>query len=119
MSSIMRARKGLTGRWEGWEVIVGSSLKPKVGDLRCSGSDARIVTCYRTLSCQKRAGRAARPSRESGFVQGARRAVPAVEAECRLSAEKEDHRRKGPQWARRADSGRSPDDGQPSQVDPF
>jgi hypothetical protein len=30
MSSIMRARSALTGRSEGWEVIGGSSLKPKV-----------------------------------------------------------------------------------------
>src|SRR5271165_7250217 len=30
MSSIMRARSALTGRWEGWEVIGGSSLELKV-----------------------------------------------------------------------------------------
>src|SRR5262245_66355287 len=30
MSSIMRARSALTGRWEAWEVIGGSSPKPKV-----------------------------------------------------------------------------------------
>ena len=30
MSSIMRARNGLTGRWEGPEVIGGSVLKLKV-----------------------------------------------------------------------------------------
>src|SRR6266853_6986310 len=30
MSSIMRARSALTGRFEDWEVIGGSSLKPKV-----------------------------------------------------------------------------------------
>src|SRR3984893_282112 len=30
MSSIIRARSALTGRWEGWEVIGGSSLELKV-----------------------------------------------------------------------------------------
>src|SRR5215469_4733764 len=49
---------------------------------------------------------------------GARRAVPAVEAECRLSAQKGDHRRKAPQWARRADSGRSRGRNRAARFDP-
>ena len=50
------------------------------------------------------------PDTAVGVGFGARRAVPVVEAECRLSAQKGDHRRKAPQWARRV-TGRSSDEG--------
>src|ERR1051325_8412036 len=46
MSSIMRARSGLTRRSERLESIGDSSLKLKVADLQCSGSDAPTVTPY-------------------------------------------------------------------------
>lgn len=48
ISSIMRARSGLTGRWERLESIGGSSREPKVADLRCSGMDDPIVTPSRS-----------------------------------------------------------------------
>src|SRR5260370_25139055 len=68
MSSIMRARSALTGRWEGWEVIGGSSLKPKVAEpsmlgIGCPDRHALPLTIHR-----KRTDRDAHPSRESGFV---------------------------------------------------
>src|SRR5947209_7833803 len=47
MSSIMRARNPLTGRWEGWEVIGAPLSSRRLLDLRCSGSDALTVTLYR------------------------------------------------------------------------
>jgi hypothetical protein len=90
MSSIMRARNAVTGRWEGWEVIGGSSLKPLL-DLRCSGSDAPIVALY--CSRPSTAAQMHRPRRasshESGFVLGARRAVTTVKAEWPRRAESE------------------------------
>src|SRR5216683_7445943 len=48
MSSIMRARSALTGRWEESEVIGGPLSSRRLLDLRCSGSDAPIVTPYRS-----------------------------------------------------------------------
>ena len=50
---------------------------------------------------------------------GASGRVPAAEAERPLSVQSGDPRGDTGQWAKRADSGRSPDDGQPSQVDPL
>src|SRR5438128_11875522 len=75
MSSIMRVRSALTGRWEGWEVIGGSSLKPKVAGpsmlgIGCPDRHALPLTIHR-----KRTDRDAHPSRESGFVPGSRAAV--------------------------------------------
>src|SRR6516162_5638622 len=59
------------------------------------------------------------PSRLANDRNGASGRVPAVEAECPLSLQLGDLRADAGQRARSADSGRSPDDGQPSQVDPL
>jgi len=64
MSSIMRARSALTGRSEGWEVIGGSSLKPKVVGpsmlgIGCPGRHALSLTPAENARTVTRA-----PSRE-------------------------------------------------------
>src|SRR5208282_1120616 len=72
MSSIMRARRALTGRSEGREVIGGSSLELKVAGPSMLGIGCPIVTpsCLRFHRRRRtRTDRAAHPSRESGFVR--------------------------------------------------
>jgi hypothetical protein len=44
MSSIMRARSALPGRWEGWEVIGGSSIELKVAGPSMLGIGCPTVT---------------------------------------------------------------------------
>jgi hypothetical protein len=57
MSSIMRARSALTGRWEGWEVIRGSSLKPKVAgpSMLGIGCPVRHALLLTPLHCRQNA----------------------------------------------------------------
>src|ERR1700676_5390289 len=71
MSSIMRARSGLTGRFEDWEVIGGSSLKPKVAGpsmlgIGCPNRHAFLFT--RSPTPPENPPTSTPPSRESGFV---------------------------------------------------
>src|SRR5437016_2517427 len=68
MSSIMRARSGLTRRSERLESIGVPLSSRRLLDLQCSGPDAPIVTPYRSPPRRLRTGGDARPSRESGFV---------------------------------------------------
>src|SRR5205085_6120723 len=68
MSSIMRARSGLTRRSERLESIGVPFSSRRLLDLQCSGPDAPIVTPYRSPPRRLRTGGDARPSRESGFV---------------------------------------------------
>ena len=68
MSSIMRARNGLTGPGEVSEVIGGSLPSSGLLDLRCSGSDAPTVTRYRTSLGQNTLTLIVAPCRASGFV---------------------------------------------------
>src|SRR6202049_2078735 len=72
MSSIMRARSGLTGRFEDWEVIGGSSLKPKVAGpsmlgIGCPNRHAFLFT--RSPTPPENPPTSTPPSRESGFVR--------------------------------------------------
>src|ERR1700730_1763733 len=72
MSSIMRARSGLTGRFEDWEVIGGSSLKPKVAGpsmlgIGCPNCHAFLFT--RSPTPPENPPTSTPPSRESGFVR--------------------------------------------------
>src|SRR6266567_552642 len=69
MSSIMRARSGLTRRSERLESIGVPLSSRRLLDLQCSGPDAPIVTPYRSPPRRLRTGGDARPSRESGFVR--------------------------------------------------
>src|SRR6266568_5253614 len=71
MSSIMRARSALTGRWEESEVIGGSSLKPKVAGpsmlgIGCPDRHALLLTHPPPSPKMYRSRRPS--SRESGFV---------------------------------------------------
>src|SRR5580700_6333424 len=72
MSSIMRARSALTGRFEDWEVIGGSSLKPKVAGPSMLGigcPDRHPLPLIHSPPPSK-IHRPRRPdSRESGFVR--------------------------------------------------
>jgi len=82
MSSIMRARSAPTGRWEGWEVIGGSSLKPKV----CWTFDARdrmrrSSRANAHYSVENAPTLTRSPSRESGFVLGVEAVIQAVTAQ--------------------------------------
>src|SRR5712691_7514083 len=54
MSSIMPARSAVTGRGERGEVIGGSSRAEGCWNLQCSGSDAPIVTPYRSSTHRQR-----------------------------------------------------------------
>src|SRR5215469_18433500 len=67
MSSIMRARNGLTGRSDVSEVI-GALSRAEGLDLRCSGLDAPTVTRYRASPRQNTLTPTVAPSRASGFV---------------------------------------------------
>src|ERR1700680_4624298 len=72
MSSIMRARSGLTGRFEDWEVIGGSSLKPKVAGpsmlgIGCPNRHAFLFT--RSPTPPENPPTSTPPSREGGFVR--------------------------------------------------
>jgi hypothetical protein len=69
MSSIMRARSGLTGRSEEWEIIAGSSLKPKVAGpsmlgIGCPGSHALLLTPPKNAQTVTRAP----PARAGSFL---------------------------------------------------
>src|SRR6266436_1476049 len=73
MSSIMRARSALTGWWDGWEVIGGSSLELKVAGpsmlgIGCPDRHALPLTPLHRRPKMHRPQRAS--SRESGFVLG-------------------------------------------------
>src|ERR1700756_3505613 len=68
MSSIMRARSGLTGRSTDWEVIGGSSRELKVAGPSMLGS-GRPGSHALPLTQPKTHEPHALPSRESGFVQ--------------------------------------------------
>ena len=76
MSSIMRARSALTGRWEGPEVIRGSFLELKV-----AGPSMLGIGCLdrhalpRINLIEMRRPRRVLPSRASGFVRRRYRAV--------------------------------------------
>src|SRR5437879_3907526 len=79
MSSIIRARSALTGRWEGWEVIGGSSLELKVAGpsmlgIGCPDRHAFLFTPSMPPPKTHRPRRAL--SRESGFVH---RRIAAIE----------------------------------------
>src|SRR5947208_10966883 len=76
MSSIMRARSGLTRRSERLESIGVPLSSRRLLDLQCSGPDAPIVTPYRSPPRRLRTGGDARPSRESGFVLCPEGAIP-------------------------------------------
>src|SRR5260370_8685063 len=72
MSSIMRARSALTGRFEDWEVIGGSSLKPKVAGpsmlgIGCPDRHALLLMPFPNAATERTHPEAA-SSRESGFV---------------------------------------------------
>src|SRR5215475_7520068 len=74
MSSIMRARSALTGRWEAWEVIGSSSPKPKVAGpsmlgIGCPDRHALPIT---HTSAAKNALTVTRrpPARAGSFVGG-------------------------------------------------
>src|SRR5262245_17749392 len=82
MSSIMRARSALTGRWEAWEVIGGSSPKPKVAGpsmlgIGCPDRHALPIT---HTSAAKNALTVTRrpPARAGSFSVGDRRHNPRV-----------------------------------------
>jgi len=61
----------LTGRWEGWSSGAPLSSR-RLLDRRCSGSDAPIVTPYRspTHYHRRKCNAARQSSRENGFVHG-------------------------------------------------
>src|SRR5262249_13367657 len=80
MSSIMRARSALTGRWEAWEVIGGSSPKPKVAGpsmlgIGCPDRHALPIT---HTSAAKNALTVTRrpPARAGSFVGHGRLSLP-------------------------------------------
>src|SRR5438105_15845372 len=79
MSSIMRARSGLTGGWEGSEVIGVPFSSRRLMDLRCSGSDAPTVTRYRASPSSKlrRPRRVLPPARAGSFTDLFRTFAPA------------------------------------------
>src|SRR5207249_3979253 len=69
MSSIMRARSALTGRWEESEVIGGASLKPKIAGpsmlgIGCPDRHALLLT--HPPPSPKCTGRDARPPARAG-----------------------------------------------------
>src|SRR5580704_18738118 len=71
MSSIMRARSALTGRFEDWEVIGGSSLKPKVAGPSMLGigcPDRHPLPLIHSPPPSKIHRPRRADSRESGFV---------------------------------------------------
>src|SRR2546421_8448072 len=71
MSSIIRARSALTGRWEGWEIIGGSSLELKVAgpSMLGIGCPDRHALPLTHPPPSPKMYRPRRPSsRESGFV---------------------------------------------------
>src|SRR6266567_6824825 len=69
MSSIMRARSGLTGRCEGSEVIRGSFLEPKVAGPSMLGIGRPDRHALPPITPSKlRRPRRVLPSRASGFV---------------------------------------------------
>jgi hypothetical protein len=69
MSSTMRARNGLTGRWEGSEVIRVSFLKPKVAgpSMLAIGRPDRHALPRITSSKMRRPRRALPPARAGSF----------------------------------------------------
>src|SRR3954471_21652347 len=72
MSSIMRARSGLTRRSERWEGIGGSSLELKVAGpsmlgIGCPDRHALLLMPFPSAAAERTHPEAA-PSRESGFV---------------------------------------------------
>src|SRR6516162_1502589 len=69
MSSIMRARNGLTGPGEVSEVIGGSLPSSRLLNLRCSGSDAPTVTRYRTSLGQNTLTLTVAPSARAGSFE--------------------------------------------------
>src|SRR5580700_1287225 len=72
MSSIMRARSALTGRFEDWEVIGGSSLKPKVAGPSMLGigcPDRHPLPLIHSPPPSKIHRPRRADSRESGFVR--------------------------------------------------
>src|SRR5439155_27374382 len=82
MSSIMRARSGLTGGWEGSEVIGVPFSSRRLMDLRCSGSDAPTVTRYRASPSSKlRRPRRVLPPARAGSFSGAFRSIERGHAE--------------------------------------
>ena len=72
----MRARSAPTGRWEGWEVIRGSSLKPKVAGpsmlgIGCPDRHALSLTPFHCrLKCTDRDAR--HPAKAGSFLGGYR-----------------------------------------------
>src|SRR5438477_3978665 len=72
MSSIMRARSALPGRWEGWEVIGGSSPELKVAGPSMLGIGCPDRHAVPRITWSKmRQPRRALPSRASGSFFGA------------------------------------------------
>ena len=68
MSSIMRARNGLTGRWEGSEVIRGSFLEPKVAGPSARDRTPRPSRTTAHHFVENALTQTPAPSRASGFV---------------------------------------------------
>src|ERR1700730_110425 len=86
MSSIMRARSGLTGRFEDWEVIGGSSLKPKVAGpsmlgIGCPNRHAFLFT--RSPTPPENPPTSTPPYPESGFVPCPIAAARGSQRQCR------------------------------------
>src|SRR5438094_9997120 len=78
MSSIMRARSGLTGGWVGSEIIRGAFLEPKVDGPSMLGigrPDRHALPRITLVEIAPTTTRA--PSRASGFVHRRNLAVPA------------------------------------------
>jgi len=74
MSSIMRARSALTDRWEGWEVIGGSFLEPKVAGPSMLGTgcpDRHAFLFKRSSSLPTTHDRDACPPARAGSFSGA------------------------------------------------
>src|SRR6266536_5559786 len=86
MSSIMRARSGLTGRCEGSEVIRGSFLEPKVAGPSMLGIGRPDRHALPPITPSKlRRPRRVLPSRASGFVHRVDSAAGPGVREGRLS----------------------------------
>src|SRR5215472_6243075 len=76
MSSIMRARSALTGRWEAWEVIAGSSPKPKVAGPSMLGigcPDRHALPITHTSAAKNALTVTRRPPARAGSFEGGKR----------------------------------------------
>src|SRR5215831_19196189 len=85
MSSIMRARSALTGRWEAWEVIGGSSPKPKVAGPSMLGigcPDRHALPITHTSAAKNALTVTRRPPARAGSFLGHEERLPST----RLSA---------------------------------